>query len=458
MDFLRRFRDETSGNILIMFALMLLPILSVVGAAVDYTVKAQEATRLQTALDNVVLALAHEPMAKDDAELNALKVKVNKFLSDNYKTPSGASPTVTKITRERGSFSIEASATIDTSFMKVADIKTMDISVSSTAVWGSSKVEVVMALDNTGSMASSNKMTELKKAAKNMIDILAASAYEDGAVKIGIVPFATSVRVPTTTTYKAADWIRFDQFRVCSYRNGREDKCWFESHPDKFKKSNWQGCILDRDQSYQSDSNYAYDVMDIINPTAAAASHHGYDTADTTTLYPAVQSCPPSESALKTVVPLTTDFAGLKTAIDEMTPAGNTNVTIGVVWAQALLSSAKPFDQGVPPGTEGVQKIMIVLTDGENTRNRFTDDNDDSNEKAEKIDARTKLACQNAKTFGTVFTVRVIDGNQGLLKDCATGTTDAEKSQYYSNVTNSAQLTKVFQGIANEINKLRLGS
>ena len=43
--------------------------------------------------------------------------------------------------------------------------QTLNINVSSEVLWGMKKLELALALDNTGSMASSSKMTELKKAA-----------------------------------------------------------------------------------------------------------------------------------------------------------------------------------------------------------------------------------------------------------------------------------------------------
>ncbi len=456
MDFLRRFRDETSGNILIMFALMLLPILGVVGAAVDFTVKAQEVTRLQTALDNVVLALAHEPMAKDDAELNALKVKVNTFLSENYKTPSGAAPKVTKITRNKGSFSIEAIATIDTSFMKVADIKTMDISVSSTAVWGTNKAEIVMALDNTGSMASNNKMDELIDAANELLNIIEETQIEPGQFKVGIVPFATTVRVPVDSSnkpleqYKTAEWIRFDKVnytvRVCDTNSrGQQVNCRNETRQRDFDKNAWQGCIWDRDKT--SSLETSNDVRDLVSKKEEPVPV-GYEKGEPDTLYPAIETCPSSERNLQPIVPMSSDFSlkgPLRTAINAMTPAGNTNVTIGVAWALSLLSKQAPFTESVETDEQPVIKYMIILTDGQNTQNRW------SNSQS-SIDKRTEQACDNAVDAGTTFSIRVIDGNAALLKKCA-----STEDNYYE-VDSASELKGVFEEIANEITKLRLGS
>ena len=52
-----------------------------------------------------------------------------------------------------------------------------------------------------------------------------------------------------------------------------------------------------------------------------------------------------------------------------------------------------------------VDKVIILLTDGLNTGNRFTNN-------ASQIDARTAAVCDNIKTAKIkLFTVRVIEGN-----------------------------------------------
>ena len=58
--------------------------------------------------------------------------------------------------------------------------------------------------------------------------------------------------------------------------------------------------------------------------------------------------------------------------------------------------------------------MIILLTDGENTQNRFT-----STQSA--IDPRTKKACDEAKAKDiTIYTVLVMQGTPSLLEACAT--------------------------------------
>lgn len=74
----------------------------------------------------------------------------------------------------------------------------------------------------------------------------------------------------------------------------------------------------------------------------------------------------------KPITPLTdvSTQAGLKTikdAIDDMESLGATDVPEGTAWGWRTLSSKAPFTDGRPDHEKGNDKVLIVLTDGENT-------------------------------------------------------------------------------------------
>ena len=74
----------------------------------------------------------------------------------------------------------------------------------------------------------------------------------------------------------------------------------------------------------------------------------------------------------KPITPLTdvTKAAGLtaiKDAINAMAPNGGTNVPEGIAWGWRTVSGRAPFTEGRPDIEKGNDKVVIVLTDGENT-------------------------------------------------------------------------------------------
>jgi hypothetical protein len=126
-----------------------------------------------------------------------------------------------------------------------------------------------------------------------------------------------------------------------------------------------------------------------------------------------------------------------------MTPTGNTNVTIGAAWGWHALTSNDPLPSAAEPAPD-LDKVLILLTDGTNTQNRWTGNSSD-------IDARTKAVCANIKSANIkIYTVRVIDGNADLLQNCAT------KSDMYYDVQNASALNAVFSTIATNLANLRL--
>jgi hypothetical protein len=185
-------------------------------------------------------------------------------------------------------------------------------------------------------------------------------------------------------------------------------------------RSTWTGCVTDRNQDY--------DVNNTAPSTSIVASQfvsHQYT------------ACPTS------MMPLSSDWTALNNKIDALDPNGNTNVTIGLAWAFHTLTAAGPLGTAAVPTTD-LDKVIILLTDGDNTQNRWTTSQAD-------IDARTRLACTNVKAANIkLYTVRVIDGNASLLQQCAT------RSDMYYNVQNASQFNAVFSAIAQNLANLRI--
>ena len=119
-----------------------------VGAAVDYSRANSAKAAMQAAVNSTALML----FAYFQALFNRTDV------SNIAITPSFSSPS-------EGDFKIDVVGTgqVAASFTKVFGQQTLNINVKSEVLWGIKKLELALALDNTGSMASSSKMTELKR-------------------------------------------------------------------------------------------------------------------------------------------------------------------------------------------------------------------------------------------------------------------------------------------------------
>jgi hypothetical protein len=335
-------------------------------------------------------------------------------------------------TSQGGTSTIKLAVTgsVDTLFMRLLGNPTMDLGTSSEVTWGFKRLEVALALDNTGSMDKLDKMIELKKAAKSLVETLQKASKKDGDIKIAVIPFNTDVNVGTDKAN--ATWIDWGDYGECSKKKHKTKAAciadlglWTPEAP-----KNWNGCVADRDKDLLL-LTLDYDVQDT-SPDALLNK----------ALFPAHQASPCPVPML----PLTSSWSTITSKIDAMVPDGNTNVTIGMVWGWHALTTGAVLTEASAPASD-LDKVLILLTDGLNTENRWTGVGAD-------IDERTKKACDNIKKDTvnniTVYTIRVIEGNAALLKGCAS------KPEYYYDVQNASQLNAVFKQISENLASLRI--
>ena len=397
-----RFVADQRGGVAPIFALAIVPIIGLVGAAVDYSRGNAARTAMQAALDATALMLSRDVAGMDPTQVSA---KATSFFNAQFNRPEVTNLQANGVlsSPQQGSFILDvtASGTVPTTFTRLLGQQKLDISSSAQVKWGVKKLELALVLDNTGSMANHDKLVQLKAASHNLLTTLQNAAKQPGDVKVAIIPFDKIVNIGTG--YAGQSWVDYSVHDI--------------------QQAQWEGCVQDRDQPY--------DTQDTT------------PTTDLHTKFPAVQC-----SGLTTIMPLTdildtTGFTNLNSKIDAMAASGNTNVTIGLVWGWHALTANQPLTDGSEPAPDK-DKVIVLLTDGDNTQNRWT-------KTGSSIDERTALACTNAKAANIkIYTVRVIDGDATLLRNCAT------KPSMYYNVNQASQLNSVFSSIAQNLANLRL--
>ncbi|MEQ8299358.1 MAG: pilus assembly protein [Parvibaculaceae bacterium] len=433
-DLFRRFLGDQRGNFAIMFALASIPIIVAAGAAVDISRAYVVETRLKAALDAAALAVGGTT-----GQTNAqLQVIAQNYFNANYPAEKMGVPGTVSVTQNGNVVSLTVAADLPTSLMGIAGIDTLDIVASSEVTRMGKKLEVALVLDNTGSMGSGGRMTVLKAAAKDLIDTVSTAALTPGDVKVSIVPFNVDVKVGTS--YENANWIKWSEFvpsggggggggwGSCSLFEIIFGLCNNNGGGSSNSHAGWNGCIMDRDQNY--------DAQNTLPPATSGGSD--------ATRYPAHENTSYNNNCdMQTIMPLSYNWSALKTHIDNMVPAGHTNTTIGLAWGWNMLTPGAPLSAAAPPASN-LDKVIVFLTDGDNTRSRW-------GSSQSTMDARTSLVCANIKAAGVlVYSVRVIDGNATLIRNCAT-----QPSMYYS-VSSASDLTSVFASIAQSLSNLRI--
>lgn len=435
-EFLSRFSRREDGQIATIFAFCLIPLIGFMGVAIDYTRASAARDRLQHALDSAAIVAAHGLQNQDSEE--EIRKNVIAYMDRNLSATWWSDYTLESVEPGKGTIGLRATGSIPTVLAKIIGVNELNFGASSQATWGTGKLEVALVLDNTGSMNEFGKMQELRVAAHALLDSVEQS--EPGMVKVGIVPYNQNVRV--STGYKNAEWLKFGS--TCTIWDIIFGNC--RNEGGQVSKADWRGCLSDRGK----------------NPYENNVAGRNYDTNDVqgagdNLKYPAVECY---SNGLPEILALTDDLRAAHARVTKLAPIGGTNITIGMSWALSLLSPQAPFTEAVDWGTDDVSKVIVLMTDGDNCNNRWVDLNSAQCGSAayaaqrEKINQRTRLACDRAKEKGiTIYTVRLLNGNESLLKGCAS---DARNS--YFNVENVEDLVPAFEAIGEKLSDLRISA
>jgi hypothetical protein len=188
--------------------------------------------------------------------------------------------------------------------------------------------------------------------------------------------------------------------------------------------------------------------MDRGDPTQPDPSN--YDTNVVTpnslltpTLYPAEQysACP------QAAMGLSYDWSGMSTLVSNMQPNGNTNQAVGLQLGWLSLVGGGPFTAPAMDPNYTYQQVIILLTDGLNTQDRWYSSQS-------SIDARQQMTCNNIKASGiTLYTIQVDtstppDPTSTLLQNCASS------SDKFFLLTSANEIVATFNTIGTNLSRL----
>lgn len=499
--FCRRYAQDTKGTIAVAFGIMAPLLIGMVGMSLDYSQAYLVRSRLAQALDAAALAAA--AYSADEAEIEQ---RVQDFFDANYPEEK-LGFTFDPIVEVNGDeVHVTGNATYYTMFLKVLGITTIDVSASTTVVREIQGLEVALVLDNTGSMATNDNIGALKTGTENFINILFDNASDPDNIRIGMVPFANTVRVgryglglnPDGTTY--ADGTPFVTLPSgVSYTTNHASS------------SGWYGCVVEHmdegydaaathvansygqlwrsgaswdghgwDPTVNTNDPYDFDVFDnyegpwdiymfgkTINYDQACTgsgyatsrcSNCGGDSYCNSTYCYCRNSTPNQGCPYANIMPLTSDKDGLLAHVDTMQPDGNTLGNIGMAWGARVLSPEFPFEEAHDWDNFFWKKAIVMMTDGDNTENGtyssfwFTNKN---NMNVTKFNDRFLETCEALKEHGVAvytitFTSNINDTTKDYFRQCATS-----EDQYFDAPTQE-ELIDVFETIARELSNLHI--
>lgn len=435
---MRRFCKDDRGAVILIFGLAVIPMIALIGLAIDYTRAATERSRIQQLADAAALMIAQEPQGTAQSVLQQM-------VQDTIAAQTSADEGISVNVQDLGNrVKVDISANVKTTFSNIIGQTDLPVKASTEVIKPlKTYFELALALDNTGSMNSQNKIGLLKTAllgtqpigsttdpiALGFINAMAVQAKSNDDFKVSVVPFSLFVRVDQNV------------FPSSAIKTGQP--------------SGFLGCLADRDTSGSSDHDVLGTTLDLGNESTKYSysqptfRQNGVTRPKaTSTTYCNIQAM----IGLKSMYSQS-ERDSLRTVIQNMVASGNTNIPVGLSWGRNMLTHGFPTSgaASAAPDNTVLRRIVIVMTDGNNTEDRFGNNNGD------RIDTRTATMCTNTKAAGyEIFTIRLVDGDEALLRSCASTKKDGSPAYWYA--SQPEQLAGIFNEILNQIITLRISN
>lgn len=432
-------RDER-GATAVFFAVGLLLLAPATMGLIDVYMITTQRGQLQDALDTATLYVARSNVTS----ATEVESKGDGALAANLKLPQGQ--VITSSTFVLEGITIKGSATITPPTVGPRFWVQADIAATSEVLRNSNNVEVALVLDTTGSMAAP-KITDLKAAANELVDVVVQDVQTPYFSKVAVVPYAMAVNMGSSSL---ATQVRGAVTSGTSTTPGKTEF--------RFKNAS-------------SNTDRTFTITNCVTERSGAEAY----TDAAPSVAPLGRNYRSDGCSVPAVMPLSSDKASLKTMINGLTANGSTGGHVGVAWGWYMVSpnfaslwstaAAKPLDYG----TTDLLKVVVLMTDGEynsayckgvisadstNGSGSASDHINCNAPNGHSFDQATKLCAEMKKKGVIVYTVgfQVVNDQRArdLVNNCATST------QHVYLPSTGGALKDAFRAIGQDINSLRI--
>lgn len=191
---LHRIVRDQSGNVGLIAAASVIPLLALIGGGLDLSRAYMARTQLQAACDAGALA-GRRAMAQTGSFGAAEQAKANKLFNSNFdaKAVDASGVSFTTASNDQGQVTGVALATVPTVVMSMFKKDNFALQVDCMAELQVSNADVMFVLDTTGSMAGS-RITGLREAVKDFHRTMNEAVSDDATrIRYGFVPYSMTV-------------------------------------------------------------------------------------------------------------------------------------------------------------------------------------------------------------------------------------------------------------------------
>ena len=148
---------------------------------------------------------------------------------------------------------------------------------------------------------------------------------------------------------------------------------------------------------------------------------------------------------------LTSNLTSVAADISSLTASGSTYIPAGLQWGWRTLDSNAPFKD---MGAGKRKKLLILMTDGQNTRSQIGSNHNGSDYLA--ADSLTQSLCTGIKDSGIDIATVSYSNNGSSSADSTMLSNCASSSTMYFNASNAIDLEKAFLDATNQGSEIRL--
>ena len=198
----RRYTHCEEGASAIIWALTLLPVMILMGFAIDISRVSSAERQLQSAVDSAVLAsaldfAANAGLPETERLAQATEVFEEVYALDIRGALGGFSTVQFDVVSEGdGAIRADVTGNLPLAFGGLLGQTDIDLFAASSASAGPPQdLEIVLVLDNTVSMFRNNRVGLMRSAVKDFSNTLLDASSGPGSVAIGVVPWASTVNI-----------------------------------------------------------------------------------------------------------------------------------------------------------------------------------------------------------------------------------------------------------------------
>ncbi len=150
--------------------------------------------------------------------------------------------------------------------------------------------------------------------------------------------------------------------------------------------------------------------------------------------------------------PLTNKLTKVKATISSLSASGYTYIPAGLMWGWRTLDEKQPFTEAKGPFAKNTQKVMILMSDGANTRSKNGKAHTGWDVNAANKEMNTlcnKIKKDEIEIYTIAYDIKD-KATKNRMRSCAT-----DPSKFFD-AANASQLNKAFQAIGANLIRLRL--